>query len=145
MPVHTDLCYEHEIDTECLLYNADISPLHNFQQTLAVLIGKTMLYTSMPGVLNKIKDTLRELEYKSHIIAISETWFKENNWVGNEVTNFDDAFLGYKLYCNSRNNKTGGGVAIFVCKSLLRNCQSPNIYLRNIAYAIDECFESIFY
>ena len=44
MPVHTELFYEHEIDTECLLYNdiADISPLHSFQQTLAVLIGQTI-------------------------------------------------------------------------------------------------------
>ena len=99
---------------------------------------------SLKANLNKIKDTLRELEYKFHIIAISETWFKENNWDGNEVTNFHDAFLGYKLYCNSRNNKTGGGVAIFVCESLLRNCESPNICLRNVSYAIDECFESIF-
>ena len=82
---------------------------------------------SLKANLNKIKDTLRELEYKFHIIAILETWFKENNWDGNEVINFDDAFLGYKVYCHSRNNKTGGGVAIFVCESLLRNCQSPNI------------------
>ena len=47
MPVHTELFYEHEIDTDCLLYNdlptlADISPLHSFQQTLAVLIGQTI-------------------------------------------------------------------------------------------------------
>ena len=155
MPVHTELFYEHEIYTECVLYNdlptqcryftpAQFST--NFSGTdrannLSVIHFNAR---SLKANLNKIKDTLRELEYKFHIIAISETWFKENNWDGNEVTNFHDAFLGYKLYCNSRNNKTGGGVAIVVCESLLRNCESPNICLRNVSYAIDECFESIF-
>ena len=92
MPVHTELCYEHEIATECLLHNgcrhsAYITPLHYFQQTLAVLIGHAIrvLYNArnLKANLDHINDTLRELEYKFHIIAISETWFKENNWDGN--------------------------------------------------------------
>ena len=156
MPIHTELCYEHEIDTECLSYNdlpiqcrcytlAQFST--NFSGTdrannLSVIHFNDR---SLKANLNKMKDTLPDLEYKFHIIAISETWFKESNWDGNEVTHFDDAFLGYKLYCNSRNNKSGGGVAIFVCEYLLRNCQSPNICLGNISYTTDECFESIFY
>ena len=97
MPVHTELYYEHEIDTECLLYNdlprqcryftpAQFST--NFSGTdrannLSVIHFNAR---SLKANLNKIKDTLRELEYKFHIIAISETWFKENNWDGNEVT-----------------------------------------------------------
>ena len=91
---------------------------------------------SLKTNLDKIKDTVRDLEYKFHVIAISESWFKENNWDANEVSNLYDAFSGYKLYYNSRNNTTGGGVAIFVCDSLLRNYQSPNICLRNISYTI---------
>ena len=121
MPVHTELFYEHEIDTECLLYNdlptqcryftpAQFST--NFSGTDRANNPSVIHFNarSLKANLNKMKDTLRELEYKFHIIAISETWFKENNWDGNEVTNLHDAFLGYKLYCNSRKNKTGGGV-----------------------------------
>ena len=38
----------------------------------------------------------------------------------------------------------GGGVAIYVCESLLNNCQSSDICLRNISYVDNDCFESIF-
>ena len=153
MPVHTELCYEHEIDTECLLYNdlptqcrhytpAKLSTSFSSTDRVNKLSVIHLNTWSLKANLDKTKDTLWDLEYKFHITAIFETWFKEGN--GNEVSHFYDAFSRYKLYCNSRNNKTGGGVAIFVCESLLRNCQSPNICLRNISYTIVECFESIF-
>ena len=90
MPVLTGLCYEHKIDTECSLYNdlprqcrfytpAQFST--NFSGTdrannLSVIHFNAR---SLKANLNKIKDTVRDLEYKFHIIAISETWFKENN------------------------------------------------------------------
>ena len=74
------------------------------------------------------------MEYKFQIIAISETSLNENNWDGNEVTCNEVACSGYKLYCNSRKNMQGGGVAIYVCESLLNNCQSSDIYLRKISY-----------
>ena len=41
-------------------------------------------------------------------------------------------------------NMQGGGVAIYVCDSLLNNCQSSDICLRNISYVDNDCFESIF-
>ena len=41
-------------------------------------------------------------------------------------------------------NMPGGGVAIYVCESLLNNCQSSYICLRNISYVDNDCFESIF-
>ena len=84
MPVHIELCYEHKIDTECLLYN-DL-PTHcryftpaqfstNFSGTdrannLSVIYFNAR---SLKANWNKIKDTLRELEYQFRIIAISET------------------------------------------------------------------------
>ena len=58
------------------------------------------------------------MEYKFQIIAISETWFNENNWDGNEATCNEVACSGYKLYCNSRKNKQG--VAIYVCAGLTK-------------------------
>ena len=84
------------------------------------------------------------MEYTFQIIVISETWLNENNWDANEVTCNEVAFSGYKLYCNSRKNMQGGGVAIYVCESLLNNCQSSDICLRNISYVDNGCFETIF-
>ena len=40
-------------------------------------------------------------------------------------------------------NMPGGGVAIYVCESLLNNCQSSDICQRNISYVDNDCFESI--
>ena len=84
------------------------------------------------------------MDYKFQIIAISESWLNENNWDGNEVTCNEVSFSGYKLYCISRKNMQGGGVAIYVCDSLLNNCQSSDICLRNISFVDNDCFESIF-
>ena len=94
---------------------------------------------SIKANLSKIKDAIRNMEYKFHIIAISETWLNENNW---KVTCNEVAFSGYKLYCNSRKSMQGGGVAIYVCESLLNNCQSSDICLRNISYVADNCFKA---
>ena len=62
---------------------------------------------SLKANIDKIKVTLREYKFHIRPIAIFETWFKENNWDGNEVIHFDVTFSSYKLYCNFRNNKTG--------------------------------------
>ena len=43
-----------------------------------------------------------------------------------------------------KKNMQGGGVAIYVCESLLNNCQSSDICLRKISYVDNDCFESIF-
>ena len=154
---YNEHCYEHEIDTESLLYH-DL-PTHcryytsaqfstNFSSASNNRPNKLSVIhfnaRSLKANLSKIKDTIRSMEYKFQIIAISETWLNENNWDGNEVTCNEVAFSGYKLYCNSRKNMQGGGVAIYVCESLLNNCQSSNICLRNISYVDNDCFESIF-
>ena len=41
-------------------------------------------------------------------------------------------------------NMQVGGVAIYVCESLLNNCQSSDICLRNISYVDNDCFDCIF-
>ena len=94
--------------------------------------------------MSKIKDTIRSMEYKFHIIAIYETWLNENNWDGDEVTCSEVTFSGYKLYCNSRKKHARCWCCIYVCESLLNSCQSSDICLRNISYAANDCFERIF-
>ena len=41
-------------------------------------------------------------------IIISETWFAENTFLGKF------AIYGYNLYCDSRFNRIGGGIAVAV-------------------------------
>ena len=131
MPVHTELCYEPGIDTECLLHNDVPTQCRYYTpaQFSTNFSGTDLANNlSLKANLNKIKDTLRDLEYKFHSIAISDTWFKENNWDGNEVTHFDDAFLGYKLYCNSRNKTKQAVVLPYLYANLYLECANLLIY-----------------
>ena len=77
------------------------------------------------------------MEYKFQIIAISETWLNENNWDRKEVT-----MKSHVQVTNStvipETNLPGGGVAIYVCESLLNNCQSSDICLRDISYVYND-------
>ena len=126
------------VDTECLLYNylptacryytpAQFSTKFSGTDRVNNLSVKHFSARSLKANLNKIKDTLRDLEYKFHIrsIAISETWFKENNWDGNEVSQFGVAFSSYKLYCNLRRKKQA-----WCCHICMRISAyiSPNIF-----------------
>ena len=43
--------------------------------------------------------------------------------------------------CTVIPEKNKQGVAIYVCESLLNNCPSSDICLRNILYVADNCFE----
>ena len=90
---YNEHCYEHEIDTECLFYH-DL-PTHcryytsaqfstNFSSANNNRSNKLSVIhfnaRSLKANLSKIKDTIRSMEYKFQIIAISETWLNENNW-----------------------------------------------------------------
>ena len=154
---YNEQCYAHEIYTECL-FDHDLpthcryytsaqcstnfsSASNNRPNKLSVILFNAR---SLKANLSQIKDTIRSMEYKFQIIAISETWLNENSWDGNEVTCNEVTFIGYKLYCNSRKKMQGSGVAIYVCESLPNNCLSSDICLRNISYVDNDCFESIF-
>ena len=102
---YNEHCYAHEIYTECLFYH-DLpthcrhytsaqcatnvsSASNNRPNKLSVILFNAR---SLKANLSKIKDTIRSMEYKFQIIAISETWINENNWDGNKVTCNEVAF-----------------------------------------------------
>ena len=62
--------------------------------------------------LGQLEILLEELSVKFKCIIISETWFSDDTFLGKFAIN------GYILYCDSRNSKSGGGVAVYVCDSL---------------------------
>ena len=128
---YNEHCYEHEIYTECLLYY-DL-PTHCRYYTSAQFSTKFSSASnnrqnklssihfnarSLKANVSKIKDTIRSMEYKFQIIAISETWLNENNWDGNEVTCNEVAFSGYKLYCNSRKKTCKVVVLPYMCVNI---------------------------
>ena len=66
------------------------------------LINARSLKSNFSSVLDFIN------KYQFNVVAISETWLKH------DVDNLDEfAIEGYHLYVSSRQNKRGGGVAIY--------------------------------
>lgn len=73
-----------------------------------------------------------------HIIAVSETWFKE--YMSNEVLSLD----GYDLLHRDRNGRGGGGVAFYYLKSIKARlvsassesyCNKPEFILAEFSFA----------
>ena len=85
---------------------------------------------SMYANFKEIKDYLDTFKQKFKVIALSETWMKENRG--------SDFYLeGYELYHNNRINKRGGGVALFVNSDL--RCK----VVENMTTTIDDLMECL--
>ena len=66
----------------------------------------------MSANFRKIECLLNNLKYKFDVITVSETWFdKHTNILSFSLDN-------YVLYHIDRENKRGGGVAIYVSNTL---------------------------
>lgn len=66
---------------------------------------------SLYANFNSIKEYLKQFTKPFTIIAISETWINVDKGMKFELE-------GYELNCINRKNKSGGGVAIYVDKTL---------------------------
>ena len=86
---------------------------------------------SMASNFDKLKDSVKGLDFPFDVIAISETWLKDNE------TNSSYSIDGYSSFQCSRLNKTGGGVALYISERL-----QPN-YLPNKSKSIDNCAEIV--
>ena len=86
---------------------------------------------SMASNFDKLKDSVKGLDFLFDVIAISETWLKDNE------TNSSYSMDGYSSFQCSRLNKTGGGVALYISERL-----QPN-YLPNKSKSIDNCAEIV--
>ena len=86
---------------------------------------------SMASNFDKLKDSVKGLDFPFDVIAVSETWLKDN------YTNSSYSIDGYSSFQCSRLNKTGGGVALYINETL-----QPN-YLPNKSKCIDNCAEIV--
>ena len=69
---------------------------------------------SLKANYDEICQLLSELEYKFDVIAMSETWFKDNYLT--DIYNIE----GYNMFTCNRKNKLGGGVLLYI--SEFYNC-----------------------
>lgn len=95
------------IDKTCYYYTND-QYNHNIKPEgkLSIIhFNSRSLYTNF----NNIKDYLHSFSQPFNIIAISETWINNEKGIDFELD-------GYELTYNNRQNKGGGGVAIYVDK-----------------------------
>ena len=72
---------------------------------------------SLPRNLDVLRHYLSTLRVKFKIIAISESWLNANN---SELYGLED----YNLISNFRSNRRGGGVSLFIHKSITYNIVS---------------------
>ena len=86
---------------------------------------------SMASNFDKLKDSVKGLDFPFDVIAVSETWLKDND------TSSSYSIDGYSSFLCSRLNKTGGGVALYINETLQTN------YLRNKSKCIDNCAEIV--
>ena len=70
---------------------------------------------SMASNFDKLKDSVKALDFPFDVIAVSETWLKDND------TSSSYSIDGYSSFQCSRLNKTGGGVALYINETLQPN------------------------
>ena len=72
-----------------------------------------------------------DLELKFDVIALSETWLKDNDNTMNEME-------GYNNFVCSRTDKSGVGVALYINDSLQhRYLPDKSIYINNCAVSVE--------
>ena len=69
----------------------------------------------MASNFDKLKDSVKGLDFQSDVIAVSETWLKDND------TSSSYSIDGYSSFQCSILNKTGGGAALYVIVTLQPN------------------------
>lgn len=85
---------------------------------------------SMYTNYNEIQDYLQTFKYPFSVIAISETWFNENKGINFEMEDYD-------LTYTNRQNKMGGGVALYVHKTIKYSI------LQSMSIAVDNVMECL--
>ena len=85
----------------------------------------------MASNFDKLKDSVKALDFPFDVIAVSETCLKDND------TSSSYSIDGYSSFQCSILNTTGGGVALYINETL-----QPN-YLPNKSNCIDNCAEIV--
>ena len=92
------------------LYYTDDQFKHTFLNTKQGIQQFSLIhfnYRSLPSNCSKLKESISALDFKFDVIALSETWLKDND---HDNYNME----GYSTFTCSRVGKTGGGVAMYI-------------------------------
>ena len=128
--------------SQCEYYTVEQLKRNNYmKESLSVIHFNCR---SMKANFSKIKQCLSQLGNKFTAVAISETWLED----GQEILyNLE----GYELFCNNRNGRRCGGVALYIDKgyktksvskmSLVDNGRQyyGKYYCRNRDYEFKKC------
>ena len=88
---------------------------------------------SLVAHYDDIVEYLKNISVDFDIIALSETWFVPEK---HNLSNY--SLNNYTLYTSSRDNKTGGGVAIYAHDTLQHKL------VNEISSVVNDCYESVF-
>lgn len=94
-------------NVNCKYYSEDEFKMINVENFSIIHFNSRSMYANF----NHIKEYLQQFKDPFSIVAISETWLKENK-------EFNFVLEGYDGNYVNRENKTGGGVALYVHKSV---------------------------
>nr|XP_049607049.1 uncharacterized protein LOC125987031 [Syngnathus scovelli] len=114
--------------TNCKYYTVE-----QFSENVATNRAMSIIHfnsRSLKANISKIKQCLKDMNYPFTVIAISETWLKEDQAEKIDIE-------GYESYTLNRMGKRCGGVALFIDK----NCKCKIV--RNMSQAIDNLMECI--
>ena len=108
--VNTENYLSDEINVNCDYYTND-----EFSSKVSTIYGFSVIHfncRSIKANFNNLQDYLLSLVRKFDIIALTETWL-------NETDNVNDFYMeDYNIAYTNRKNKRGGGVLIYVSKSI---------------------------
>ena len=138
--------YERNIDPDRNYFNSIISKCQyytdfQFNQIESTDIGLSMVHfncRSLNRNFEEIKSYLNELNHTFDIIAMSETWVQS-------INNFYFYLEGYDVVHRDRQNKRGGGVAIYIKNGIeLRLINEMSLVIDNLleCITIEVCFKN---
>ena len=118
----------HSLNNDCRYYNEE-----QFNNTIKTSHKLSIIHfnsRSLYANFHNIKYYLGQFSQPFNIIAITETWI-------NNERGMDFELEGYEMICKNRENKNGGGVALFVDKNLTYKV------VENMSTVINDVFECV--
>ena len=118
----------HSLNNDCRYYNEE-----QFNNTIKTSHKLSIIHfnsRSLYANFHNIKYYLGQFSQPFNIIAITETWI-------NNERGMDFELEGYEMICKNRENKNGGGVALFVDKNLTYKV------VKNMSTVINDVFECV--
>ena len=87
----------------------------------------------MHEAFDSIDNLLHSCSTQFSVVALNETWMNEKNGDSFELYKFPE----YEVYNVNRQNKKGGGTALYIKSAI------DHLFIKDLSYAIENCFEVV--